>query len=124
MKKVLVLGPLAAFFFALAVAGCKKESSEPTNCDGIDASANTYNNAIATILTTNCAVSGCHDAVTVQNGLNFTTYATSKSAFQTADVLCAINHDAGCEPMPQNAAKLSDATIQKIECWVENGYRE
>lgn len=124
MKNYLVFGAFACSLFLFAAEGCKKDASQTTDCSGIDATANTFNNGIAAILAANCATSGCHDAITVESNLNFSTYASAKSAFQNADVLCAINHDGGCEPMPSGGDKLSDAAIQKIECWVENGYRE
>lgn len=122
MKKILVSSVFAVLIFAFAAAGCDNGSSTPVNCDGVDAATNTYNNAIGAILSSNCAQSGCHDSGTAQSGLNFSTYAASKSAFQSADVICSINHDGGCEPMPDGGSKLSDATIRKIECWAENGY--
>ena len=42
------------------------------DCGGV---APTYNSDVKPILNASCAKSGCHDAITVQSGVNLSTYA-------------------------------------------------
>lgn len=111
------------------LGNCAKDSSTGTytdqaDCTGIDATANTYTQAIKAILDVQCTNSGCHDALSRSEGIDLSTYAASKSAFDTRNCLCSIHHGSGCKPMPEGGYKLSDAVIQKIDCWVKNGYKE
>lgn len=110
------------------LGNCAKDNStdylEQADCTGIDASANTYTNSIKAILDAQCATSGCHDALTQSENINLTTFASSKSAFQNTNCLCSIHHGSGCKPMPDGSAQLSDAVIQKIDCWAKNGYQQ
>lgn len=111
----------------LSWAGCKKEDQgkdylAEADCSQVDPIANTYAFSIKAILDNSCALSGCHDAATQQNGINFSTYASAKTAFETKNVFCAINHDDGCEPMPQGGTKLPQAVINMMTCWAKNGY--
>lgn len=113
----------------MATEACKKESDSSQYlsdavCTGIDATANSYTNSIKAILDSQCATSGCHDAATAEEGINLSTYASAKSAFQNEECLCAIHHGNGCEAMPYQQSKLEDALIQKIDCWAKNGYQQ
>jgi hypothetical protein len=129
MKKMLSLATLLAIVLAVTPA-CEKNGTSSTNyldqadCTGVDIAQNSYELAIKDILDTRCATSGCHDAGSQSDGIDLSTYAKAKSAFQNKDCLCAIHHGSDCKPMPQGSSKLSDATIQKIDCWAKNGYLE
>ncbi len=115
---------------AIAVFGnCAKDNStgsyaDQADCTGIDAATNTYTKSVKAILDAQCATAGCHDAFSRTENIDLSTYATAKSAFQNVDCLCSLHHGSGCKPMPDGGAKLSDAVIQKIDCWVKNGYAE
>ncbi len=97
---------------------------DQANCAGIDANVNTYNQTIKTVLDVTCALSGCHDAATASNGVNLSTYAGAKAAFEDGNGLCAINHGDDCFQMPKGGAKLPDATINLLACWAKNGYKQ
>lgn len=97
---------------------------DQANCTGIDAVANTYNLNVKAVLDATCALSGCHDAGTASKGINLSTYAGAKAAFEDGDALCAINHGDGCAPMPNGGIKLPDATINLLACWAKNGYKQ
>ncbi|MCB0528095.1 MAG: hypothetical protein KDC61_18380 [Saprospiraceae bacterium] len=122
-------GPGILFVLILLLGNCAKESAssnyaEQADCTGIDAQANSYTNSIKAILDAQCATSGCHDAFSQSESIDLSNYASAKSAFENRACLCSIHHGAGCTPMPEGRAKLSDATIQKIDCWVKNGYQQ
>jgi len=126
MKKLIFLVVVIAA--AAAAPSCKKMPNEdfyPTvSCDEPDDSLNTYSLKISTILNTNCAKSHCHDATTHKHKVNMEGYANAVNSFKTQHVLCAINHEKNCTPMPKNADKLSDADIHDLTCWAKNGYPE
>ncbi len=115
---------LAVLFFG----NCSKDNSsgsyvDQADCTGIDAATNTYTKSIKAILDAHCANSGCHDAFSRSRNIDLSTYASSKSVFENTDAFCSI-HWNGCNPMPQGSAKLSDAILQKIDCWAKNGYAQ
>ncbi len=84
----------------------------------------TYTASVKLILDTSCAVVGCHDAITSQNGINLSTYASAKAISSENRFLGAIQHKSGFEPMPFGGAKLPEATIEILTCWVQNGSPE
>ena len=128
MKKILLF-----FLFSSVVIlnACKKESEEEhdaayytasANCNTVVDSLNTFTLSVKAIMESNCAVTGCHNAITKADGTDFSDYATAKDEFLNAEALCTINHD--CEAMPKGGAKLSDAVIAQLTCWVKNGCKE
>jgi uncharacterized membrane protein len=50
-------------------------------------------------------------------------YADIKEIAAKGELLGAIKHQAGYPKMPKNADQLPQATIDKIECWVNNGMK-
>ena len=79
--------------------------------------------AVKSIVQTNCAVSGCHDAQTAQNGINFSIECTIVE--QGASIKARAVDQAGTAtqmPQPPRAA-LSVADRQKITDWIAAGGR-
>lgn len=118
---------LLSLVFILTVISCVKDTTnsdylDNADCSGIDTDANTYTKSIKAILDTHCATSGCHDAFAQSEGVDLSDYANAKNGFENQDCLCSIHHGSGCTPMPEGASKLSDAIIQKLDCWAKNGY--
>lgn len=115
-----------ASFTALAlmvlVASCKDEDSPDTvDCTGLTP---TYTADIKAILDASCAKSGCHNSTDLANNYDFSTYATASAISQGNRFLGAINHKSGFSAMPQDGPKLSNANIELLTCWVENGSPE
>ncbi|MEQ1745836.1 MAG: hypothetical protein ABMA02_10440 [Saprospiraceae bacterium] len=118
---------LFASIVTLASFGCSKDAQNPdyiaeANCTGIDAATNTYTLSIKAIMDISCALGGCHDPITKSHNLDLSTYAGVKSGFQTHNLLCAVNHGSGCEPMPQGGVKLPADILNRLACWAKNGY--
>lgn len=113
----------SVLFFGLVILtfSCSKSEDDQADCTGI---APTYTNDIAPIYNTSCATSGCHSAVFPASGINLSNYTSSKAASQNSKLLKSIKHQSGASAMPQGAAKLSDANIRLIECWIKNGSPE
>ena len=82
----------------------------------------TYTATVLPILQQNCLV--CHNAqanfgnVTLQGYDNLMRYVNS------GQLLGAIKHQPGFSPMPNNAPKLRECDIAKIEQWVADGALE
>lgn len=112
-------------FIALATWGllsaCGKEEIQTFDCTGL---MPTYTGNIKSIIDANCATSGCHNATTRANGIDLSTYTQVVSESNQDRFLGAIQQVSGYDPMPRGRAKLSDANIQLISCWVENGQPE
>ncbi|MFN0015342.1 MAG: hypothetical protein ACKVU2_12415 [Saprospiraceae bacterium] len=111
----------------LSTFGCSKDAQNPdyiaeANCSAVDVSTNTYTLAIKVILNSSCALGGCHDAATKSNGVDLSTYAGTKTAFESQNLLCAVNHGSGCDPMPRGGSKLPQVTLDRLACWAKNGY--
>lgn len=100
---------------------CKKESAATYDCAGV---APTYSADIKAIIDTNCAISGCHNASTSEAGVNLSTYTSVKAESGNDRFLGVIQHLSGYPAMPKGSAKLPEASIQKIYCWIENGQPE
>lgn len=127
MKLSIASSLLIAGIVALSWAGCSKDNQNPdyianANCSAVVANTNTYALAIKAIMDNSCALGGCHDAVTKEHGLDLSTYSGVKFGFQSHDILCSVNHGSGCDPMPEGASKLPQATLDQLACWAKNGY--
>jgi hypothetical protein len=117
---------LKSYYFLLTACfliflSCGKEDPDPVECSGLNP---TYTADIKPILDASCAKSGCHDAVTAQNGVNLSTYATASAISQEERFLGVIQHKAGFPPMPFDGGKLPDGQIELLTCWVQDGSPE
>jgi len=128
MQKISLLSLVIALLVVSAPA-CEKGSTgnsylDQADCTGINTSENTYTKSIKAILDTECASSGCHDAITHEKDIDLSTYGKAKTAFQNEACLCSIHHGVECTSMPDGGGKLRNAIIKKIDCWAKNGYAE
>ncbi|GAB5416825.1 MAG: hypothetical protein Crog4KO_16910 [Crocinitomicaceae bacterium] len=99
---------LAFFLTCTAVLfACKKEDNFVPVCDG---SAPTYDADISAIITQNCV--GCHSSYASYSGLSSD---LSNGNFERE----VLNE----QTMPQGGS-LSNAQLNQIKCWAENGFPE
>ncbi|MBL7813606.1 MAG: hypothetical protein JNL70_01285 [Saprospiraceae bacterium] len=115
MKKILFLG---AFALAMFLVQCTKDSVDTVTCTG---TTPTYTADIKAIMDASCAISGCHNASSKADGYDLSTYAGTSSAAGKNAFLGSVQHKSGYDAMPKGGSKLSDATLTKIACWVQNG---
>ena len=118
MKKYLFLLTISALI--LNFTACKNDSltTPTTDCAGVTP---TYTNDIKTIMDANCATSGCHNASAKASGKDFSTFNNCKNESMSNSFLGSMKHSSGYTAMPKGAAKLSDAQIKLVECWIKNG---
>lgn len=104
----------------LIIFSCSKTDTTDYAGIAVCSSVPTYTNNVATILNTSCALSGCHNN-SAKAGINLSNYEQASSQFKTnSKNLISIHHGSGVEAMPRNSAKLSDASINTLDCWVKN----
>ena len=114
MKRFLFFG---AFALTLTLIQCKKDSIDTATCTGTPP---TYTADIKPIMNASCALAGCHNATSKQDGYDLSSYAGTVAAAGKAAFLGSIQHKSGYSAMPQGASQLSAAALNKIECWVQN----
>ncbi|NND09172.1 MAG: 2-polyprenyl-6-methoxyphenol hydroxylase [Saprospiraceae bacterium] len=109
---------LFVIFLILAIASCTKDTEDPMD-DAKDCSSTTatYSGDIKAIIDGNCATAGCH------NG------STSLPVFDSFDGVfakrSAIRSRVIAKTMPPSGKPdLSQAQIDMIDCWVQNGAAE
>jgi len=119
MERLIISGIVIGM---VAISSCyydvEEELYPPTTCQTTNMS---LQNNIAPILELNCYV--CHStAAGVGNGnVILQGYTELINYVNNGKLVGAINHGSGFAPMPQNAPKLSDCNIDKIEQWVADG---
>jgi hypothetical protein len=111
MKKMRIAAILLG---TLALTACKKEAVT-IDCTNVTP---TYSQQVQTILNNSCALSGCHNASTAESGVDLSTYAAAKAV--GGDRISGTIQGSGYPIMPPTGS-LSDASIQQLYCWVQNG---
>lgn len=120
---------LCALFFA-----CTHEATSPNTVNNpptysAACSADTayFVNEVLPIITSNCAMSGCHDAATRADGVQLTSYSTimnyvragNASRSELYEVI--IDTDPGDRMPPPPRSPLTAAQIAKIQKWINQG---
>ena len=123
LKSPLLLLTVSTFFLLISCGGDEVEDIPDTTLDCTSITA-TYSGDIKSIMDGNCATSGCHNSSTQAKGIDLSTYDLVKSESTMNRFLGSIRHEGGFDKMPQGKSKLSDATIDLIACWIENGTAE
>ncbi len=117
----------------LLLSGACKKDEQPEiteeQCADINSS---FNEQILPLLTSSCAVSGCHSSAAAEGGFIFDSYGNIKSAIESdqSGFLASINFEGNSngwmprsnpndQAQPQNQLPQSD--IDKIECWIVKG---
>lgn len=120
MKKLLM--PICM----LILAGCYYDKEDqlypsPVAGSGCDTANISYAKDIAPILNANCALGGCHDAVTKSYNHDLSNYDGVVASVKTGRFLGSVMQDAGYLAMPKSAAKLGDCELSKISAWINAG---
>ncbi len=104
MKKIAI----SFILIGLVVLSCKKNNSKVTPvCDG---SSPTYQSYVKAILSSNCV--SCHS--------DMSTYSSLSSYLNNGSFKKEVLDK---QSMPQSGA-LDESILNKLQCWVENGFPE
>ena len=105
----------------LIVLSCTRDSTPiPDNSDCMTENI-TYSEHIESILSTSCALSGCHLAG--DNSPRLDGFVRAQNATGEAAFLGSIKHESGftAMPFPAGTARLETCDILTIEAWIEAG---
>lgn len=105
---------------SLLLGGCSYDNEEelfPTN--GCDTNGATYLAVVQPIIQSNCY--RCHDQQNNQGNITLEGHSNLVKFVNSGQLIGAIKQLSGFSPMPQDAAKLSDCNIAKIEAWISAG---
>jgi len=130
MKKLSVLLLLGY----LVLAGCIHEPpispNDPSMTSPCDPDTVYFVNTILPLLTSNCAMSGCHDAGTAADGVDFRNYAYiiqtgevepgNAGASELYEVLVETDLDKKMPP-PSSGLSLTNEEIQMVAQWINQG---
>lgn len=114
---------ISILILSIAVNACKKNTSSTDYAANAVCSGTTptYTSTIASILNNSCASSGCHNNASKKAGISLEGYSNASNQFKTnSKNLAAVHYGSGVQAMPKSAAKLADAIINKLDCWVKN----
>lgn len=115
MRSIILISIVSIF-----ILSCRKDKVEEVAVTPEDCPETiSYTDDIQPILTTNCSTSGCHNESSSSAGYTFEEYSQVEEHAEI--ILSVIRHESGFSPMPQGSPKLSDSTIQKMECWINQG---
>ena len=120
MKKLIYV-PIIIIGFLAACKSTKppvETTTVPLDCSN---KTLTYTTDIKSIIETSCAK--CHNKNN-KAGYNFLTLESVKKAATSGELLGTIKHQKGYSKMPMGASKLPQESIDKIECWINNGMKE
>ena len=119
MKKIILLLPIAGLIYF--APGCKKKDPTTYDCSG---TTPTYTVDVKTIMDANCATSGCHSSGSKANGIDLSSYNSTKSEAGNKAFLGSMQHLSGYKAMPEGGSKLSDDQLKTVGCWIQNGMPE
>ena len=110
------------FVVLLGISSCYYDNEEELYPAGICLTNNmSLQNNILPILERNCYV--CHSISSASNTSNVTLegYTELMKYVSSGKLMGAIRREDGYPAMPQNASKLKDCDIAKIEQWIADG---
>lgn len=120
---VIVFGIIIAFAMGVQT-GCYYDNEEDLYpfkgmCDTTNV---TLAGIVKPILQGNCYA--CHSASAsgaAGAGINLEDYNSLKGWADNGRLVCAVDHDNGCSPMPKGGGRLPQCDIDKIKVWVAAG---
>lgn len=112
------IGTVFVLGLSFVQMGCYKDNKESMfPSTGVCDTANvTWAKDIQGIVTTSCAISGCHNA-TASGGYNLSNFAGVKMMVDNNRFLAVIESGS----MPKNASKLDNCAIDKVRSWIAKG---
>ncbi len=135
MKKYIIFSVLFAWI-TFSYTSCKHEvptlSELESQLPAVSVSCSTdtvyFANTIQPLLISNCAMSGCHDAISHKEGINLTTYSgvmrEVKSGNAAKSSLYKSMIETGNDRMPPPpAAAFTSTQLAQVRTWINQGAR-
>lgn len=120
MKKNLKYGFTVVFLLSsllFSIQSCAKDKVQPAPLDSTCADTISFVNDILPIMESNCTI--CHNSNNPSAGYDLSTHA---GVIQNlGKVLGSVRQDGSALSMPQGGNKIADISIQKINCWINQG---
>lgn len=110
----LIKATVLSAIIVLGMSSCGKNKLDPV-CDGSDI---TYDNYIGALVESKCMGGSCHS--TGAGNSDLTTYAKMQGQINNGNFAKEVLTK---QTMPENSS-LSQDELNKIQCWVDNGYPE
>jgi len=115
--KYILAGSMMLFIVDMTISACTKDKVQPAPIDTSCADTISFANDILPIMQSNCT--GCHNANNASGGYDLTNHAGVTQ--NTGKLYGSIVHDGSASSMPEGGNKISDALIQKVYCWINQG---
>lgn len=80
-----------------------------------------YSADVLPILQRSCYSCHSHDNAPLNGNIRLDSYENVLHYVQNGLLMGSLRHEAGYVPMPQDAQKISDCDISKIEAWIADG---
>lgn len=139
LKSILLLSSLLVLWYSckhepVDIEGFEIENNQDTTQNNIDTTSTCspdsvyFENDILPIIISNCAMSGCHDAQSAQNGVILNNYSNIVNTGDVrpgnpgnSDLYEVITDTDPADRMPQGMPALSQANIDLIRTWIAQG---
>ncbi len=122
MKRFGVL--ISSFMIVTSVSSCYYDNYEDLYSEigtGCDTTALSYSAEIAPLLSARCATSGCHDAQSMQSGLNLSNYADASIIALDGRLLARTLLPTGSGGAMPPSGALDPCSLDHLEQWVSQG---
>jgi hypothetical protein len=111
---------LSTLFISMIFYSCKKESDVGSyDCSSIVVG---YAKEIKPIMDKNCV--SCHNANNKGSRYDLSDYSSVKTSASSSAFMGSIEHRSGYDAMPKGGSKLNQTDLQKIYCWINNGFAQ
>lgn len=110
--------PLDASQIAL-IAKWINQGARNTNIIRCDTNTYSFSGAVNGILATHC--NGCHSNTGSGGGVLLNSYTEVKSVALSGKLLCTVEQQGTCSPMPKGGAKLEACKITIVKKWINAG---
>ena len=117
MNKLIIL----TFIGFMPFVSCTSSTQGTYDCTNL---APNYIDDVKPILDNSCATSGCHNSTSKAQGLDYSSYSSTKKNASSNAFMGSMEHRSGYKAMPQGRSKLSNAELEIIYCWTQNGFLE
>ena len=133
MKKATSIFLAISFFSIMFYAGCKDTiTADQVDSVVIPSSNVSYSKYIQPVLNLKCATGGCHDDITKQSGISFTTWSNTVAnpnvVFpgkpENSSIVYSIKGQAPYQPMPppnSGIRAMTNNQVDGVTTWIKEG---